>query len=83
MMQSNNVHDCYIGNIVTMGGGIDDVHLDKAASSERLGREPHTFPEASLMPSATAAKTAITTKLYTSELSGAMQIAYSTTAPCV
>jgi len=65
------------------GGGVDDAHLDEAASSERLGREPHSFPEASFMPSATVARTAITTKPHTSELFRAMQTAHSTKAPSV
>ena len=46
--------------------GIDDAYLDEAASSERwprLGRRPHSFPEASFTPSASAAQTTVTTKL--------------------
>ncbi len=69
---------------MTMGGGIDDAHLGEAASSERLGRRPpdsRSFPEASFMPSASAAQTTVTTKLDTSELFRAMQIAHSTKAP--
>ena len=63
------------------GRGIYDAHLSEAASSERLGREPHSFPEASFTPSTSAAETTVTTQLYTSELFRAMQIAYSSKAP--
>jgi len=68
----SNVHEGYTGNIMTMAC-IDDAHLDKAASPERSGRRPadsRSFPEAPFMPSASAAKTTVTTEFHTASHSG-------------